>query len=81
LFQLSQDTFIDYSRTATALDKSGSAHNVALLQDEACFSLLHRRTSSRPQPFAVGSATLSTWFGPMGAEVDNGQLMGVWAQW
>ena len=79
---LFQDTFVDHSGTATTLDKSGFAHNVALLQDGACFSLLHRGTTSRPQPFEVGTgtATLSTWFWPMGAEVHNGELSVVWAK-
>jgi hypothetical protein len=77
---LFQDTFIDHSGTATTLDKASFAHNVAMIEDNGCFSLLHQGSTSRPAPFepGTGTATLSTWFWPMGGEVHNGQLHVVW---
>lgn len=79
---LFQDTFIDHSGTASTLDKASFSHNAALLQEGRCFSLLHRGTTSRPQPFerGTGTTTLSTWFWPMGGEVHNGELHVVWVQ-
>ncbi len=73
---LFQDTFIDHSGTAGTLDKSSFAHNVAVVEQDGCFTLLHRGSTSRPTPFepGTGSATLSTWFWPMGGEVLDGEL-------
>ncbi len=79
---LFQDAFIDHSGTAGDLGRSGFAHNAALVQDGNCFRLLHRGTTSRPQPFEEGngSSTLSTWYWPMGGEVHNGRLYVFWAR-
>ncbi len=79
---LFQDTFIDHSGTAGTLDKASFAHNVAMIEDNGCFSLLHQGSTTRPTPFeqGTGSTTLSTWFWPMGGEVHDGQLHVVWVK-
>lgn len=79
---LFQDTFLDHSGTASTLDKSSFAHNVAVLEQNGCFTLLHRGSTTRPTPFepGTGSSTLSTWFWPMGGELIDGQVRVVWAQ-
>ena len=79
---LFQDTFIDHSNTASSLGAASFAHNTALVQEGRCFRLLHGGTPSRPVPFenGTGSATLTTWFWPMGGEVHDGQLFVFWAR-
>ncbi len=79
---LFQDTFIDHSNTATTLDKASFAHNSALIQDGNCFRLLHRGTTTKPEPFELGTGTqtLATWFWPMGGELIDGQLYVFWAR-
>jgi hypothetical protein len=79
---LFQDAFIDHSGGATSLGQAGFAHNVALVQEGGCFTLLHGGTPARPEPFesGTGSRTLSTWFWPMGGEVHDGRLHVFWAQ-
>ncbi len=79
---LFQDTFIDHSGTATTFGAASFAHNVALIEQDGCFTLLHRGSATRPAPFeqGTGSATLSTWFWPMGGEVHDGRLVVVWAK-
>ena len=41
---LFQDTFLDTAGNADRLDQASFAHNTAMLQDGACFTLLHRGT-------------------------------------
>ena len=79
---LFQDTFIDHSGTATTLGAAGFAHNAAMIQNGACFTLLHRGTSAAPTSFepGIGERTLSRWFWPMGGEVHGNQLFVFWAQ-
>ncbi len=79
---LFQDAFIDHSGGATTLAQASFAHNVALVQDGGCFRLLHGGSVAAPAPFepGTGSATLSTWFWPMGGEVHDGRLYVFWAR-
>jgi hypothetical protein len=79
---LFQDTFIDQSGTASTLDRASFVHNAALVQDGACFRLLHAGTAERPQPFESGdgTATLTRWFWPMGGELHDGVLVVFWAE-
>jgi hypothetical protein len=79
---LFQDAFVDHSGGAVTLGQSAFAHNVALLQEDGCFRLLHRGSTARPEPFetGTGSRTLSTWFWPMGGEMHDGLLHVFWVQ-
>ena len=79
---LFQDTFIDHSGTATTLGAASFVHNVAMIEDNGCFTLLHRGSTTRPAPFeaGTGTATLSTWFWPMGGEVHDGRLHVFWVK-
>ena len=79
---LFQDTFIDQSGTATTLDRANFVHNSALVQEGACFRLLHGGTAAAPTPFepGTGTRTLSTWFWPMGGEMHDGRLYVFWAE-
>jgi hypothetical protein len=77
-----QDAFIDHSGGATRLGQARFAHNIALLQEGACFTLLHRGTAAAPASFEGGSGErpLARWFWPMGGEVSGGQLLVFWAE-
>ncbi|WP_420450924.1 hypothetical protein [Ilumatobacter sp.] len=79
---LFQDAFVDHSGTASRLDAASFAHNVALVQDGACFRLLHGGTTTRPTPFepGTGTRTRGTWFWPMGGEVHGGRLHVFWVE-
>ncbi len=79
---LFQDAFIDHSGAATTLSQASFAHNVAMVQEGSCFRLLHRGSAGAPAPFepGTGSATLSTWFWPMGGELHDGRLHVFWAR-
>lgn len=77
-----QDTFLDHTGRAVSLDQSAFVHNTAMLQDGACFTLLHRGTAEMPQSFepGTGEQRLRTWFWPMGGEVADGRLQVFWAE-
>jgi len=79
---LFQDTFVDHSNTVTTLDAARFVHNAALIQDGNCFRLLHGGSVDRPESFeqGTGTATLSTWFWPMGGEVHDGRLHVFWVR-
>lgn len=79
---LFQDAFVDHSGGAVELGQAGFAHNVAMVQDGACFSVLHRGSIFAPQPFetGTGSATRTRWFWPMGGETHGGRLTVFWAE-
>ena len=79
---LFQDAFIDHSGTVSNLGKSGFAHNVAFIQDGACFTLLHRGSVARPSQFESGTGTdpANHWFWPMGGELVNGRLQVFWVE-
>jgi hypothetical protein len=79
---LFQDTFVDHSGTAGSLDRASFVHNAALVQHGTCFTLYHRGTASRPEPFepGAGGSTLRRWYWPMGGELVNGQLHVFWAE-
>ncbi len=79
---LFQDTFVDHSGTVTHLGKSSFAHNVAMVQDGACFTLYHRGTTGRPSAFEQGDGDAPTkkWFWPMGGELANGRLWVFWVE-
>ena len=77
-----QDTFLDYSGTATNLSQSVFAHNTAMIQDGSCFTLYHRGTINAPTSFEPGTGgnPVAKWFWPMGGQTFNGQLHMFWAQ-
>ncbi len=77
-----QDTFIDPGGSASTLRQSHFAHNAVLVQDGACFSLLHRGTAANPAAFEQGNGDdpLKKWFWPMGGETFNGVLTMFWAE-
>ncbi len=79
---LFQDTFIDYSGLATRLDHAVFVHNAALIQDGACFQLLHRGSADRPASFenGLGERRLTRWFWPMGGELTNAGLQVFWVE-
>jgi hypothetical protein len=79
---LFQDTFIDQSGTADSLGGASFVHNAALVQDGACFRLVHGGTPERPAPFedGTGTTTLSRWFWPMGGERHGDVLHVFWAE-
>ena len=64
------------------LDQAAFAHNVAMVQDGSCFTLLHHGTAAAPSSFeqGVGEQTLRTWFWPMGGELVGDTLYVFWAQ-
>ena len=77
-----QDAFLDPSGAATRLDQSFFAHNLLLIQDGKCFTMLHRGSSAKPTSFEPGSgeSPLSKWFWPMGAETTGGRVKMFWAE-
>jgi len=77
-----QDAFIDPSGAATRLDQSFFAHNLLLIQDGKCFTMLHRGKAAKPTSFEPGNgeSPLSKWFWPMGAETSGGQVKMFWAE-
>ncbi len=79
---LFQDTFLDPTGNATRLDQASFAHNTAMVQNGACFTLLHRGTATAPASFepGTGERTLSRWFWPLGGETAGGQLRVFWAE-
>ncbi|MEZ5298708.1 MAG: hypothetical protein R2697_21230 [Ilumatobacteraceae bacterium] len=80
---LFQDTFIDHSGTVNSLAKSRFVHNAALVQDGKCFRLLHRGTTTKPEPFEIGdgrSSTRETWWWPMGGEIVGDDLFVFWVE-
>ena len=79
---LFQDTFLDHTGNAERLDQSSFAHNTAMLQEGACFTLLHRGTAEAPTSFepGTGERTLATWFWPLGGETRDGLLRVFWAE-
>jgi len=79
---LFQDTFIDHGGGATTFDGAAFAHNTALVQEGACFTLLHRGSAAAPASFepGTGERRLATWFWPMGGEAVDGRLQVVWAE-
>ncbi len=79
---LFQDTFIDHTGNARRLDEAAFAHNTALLQHGACFTLLHRGTPAAPSSFepGTGEAILTRWFWPLGGETSGGVVRILWAE-
>ncbi|MGD9705718.1 MAG: hypothetical protein AB7Q42_17355 [Acidimicrobiia bacterium] len=79
---LFQDAFLDHSGGAERLSQARFAHNIALVQDGACFTLQHRGTAAIPTSFegGTGEQPLTRWFWPMGGEVSNGRLQVFWAE-
>ncbi|HRE00343.1 MAG TPA: hypothetical protein PLV68_03535, partial [Ilumatobacteraceae bacterium] len=79
---LFQDTFVDYSAAATTLDKAAFTHNTAMIQEGACFTLLHRGTIARPTSFeqGTGEARLGKWFWPMGGQTFGNRVYVFWAE-
>ena len=77
-----QDAFVDPSGAATRLDQSFFAHNLLLIQDGQCFTMLHRGTAAKPTSFEPGNgeSPLSKWFWPMGAETSGGRVKMFWAE-
>jgi len=77
-----QDAFIDQTGGATRLDQSFFVHNMALLQDGACFKMLHRGTAGVPASFEQGTGEnrATVWFWPMGAQTVGNRLTMFWAQ-
>ncbi len=78
-----QDAFVDHSGTVDTLGSARFVHNAALVQQGACFQLLHGGSADRPDAFEVGdgSADLRTkWYWPMGGELVDGQLWVFWAE-
>ncbi|HQZ35074.1 MAG TPA: hypothetical protein PK020_11655 [Ilumatobacteraceae bacterium] len=77
-----QDAFLDPSGAATRLDQSFFAHNLLLIQDGKCFTMLHRGTAAKPTSFEPGNgeSPLSKWFWPMGAETSGGRVKMFWAE-
>ncbi len=54
---LFQDTFIDHTGVVSNLGKARFVHNAALLQTGRCFTLLHRGSTAKPEPFELGDGT------------------------
>jgi hypothetical protein len=80
---LFQDAFLDHSGTTVTLDSSRFIHNVAMLQEGSCFTLLHRGTAERPLPFEVGDGSVDVrtkWLWPMGGELVDDRLYVFWAE-
>ena len=79
---LFQDTFVDYSGTATSLGQASFDHNTALVQDGACFTLYHRGTIASPTSFenGTGESRLAKWFWPMGGQTFGGKVYVFWAE-
>ena len=79
---LFQDTFVDYSGTATNLGQAVFAHNTALVQDGACFTLYHRGSIGVPKSFenGTGESRLAKWFWPMGGQTFDGKVYVFWAE-
>ncbi|MCU1392619.1 MAG: hypothetical protein JWM34_1047 [Ilumatobacteraceae bacterium] len=79
---LFQDTFVDYSGTATNLSQATFDHNTAMVQDGACFTLYHRGSISKPTSFEQGTGenVKAKWFWPMGGETVDGKVYVYWAQ-
>ncbi|MDO8362970.1 MAG: hypothetical protein Q7V88_08730 [Actinomycetota bacterium] len=77
-----QDAFIDQSGAASRLDQAHFAHNIALIQDGNCFTMLHRGSAARPASFEQGNGEnpATKWFWPMGAETIGGRLQMFWAE-
>ncbi len=77
-----QDAFIDPTGVAARLDQSHFVHNLLLIQDGACFTMLHRGTATRPLSFEPGNGEnpTSKWFWPMGAETSGGKLRMFWVE-
>ncbi len=79
---LFQDAFLDHSGAAERLGQARFAHNVALVQDGACFTLFHRGTTAVPASFesGTGERPLSRWYWPLGGEASNGRLQVFWVE-
>jgi len=79
---LFQDTFVDYSGTATTLGQAAFGHNTAMVQDGSCFTLYHRGTIDNPKSFenGTGESRLSKWFWPMGGQTFGGKVYVFWAE-
>lgn len=77
-----QDAFIDQTGGAVRLDQSYFVHNLVLLQDGACFTMLHRGTAAAPASFEQGTGEnrATVWFWPMGAQTVGNRLTMFWAQ-
>ena len=77
-----QDAFIDPTGAAARLDQSHFVHNLLLLQDGACFTMLHRGAFDQPLSFEPGNGENPTkkWFWPMGAEASGGVLRMFWVE-
>lgn len=80
---LFQDVFLDHSGTKTTLGSSRFIHNGAMIQDGACFTLVHSGTADRPSPFENGDGSYdiqSKWLWPMGGELVGDRLYVFWAE-
>ncbi len=79
---LFQDAFLDHSGAGSRLDHAAFAHNVAMIQDGACFTLLHRGSPTVPASFepGTGERPLRTWFWPMGGELVGDTVVVFWVQ-
>ncbi len=79
---LFQDAFIDHSGAATKLNQAGFAHNIAMVQQGKCFTLLHRGTPKAPSSFDLGAGEDMRWrwFWPMGGELAGDRLYVFWAE-
>jgi hypothetical protein len=80
---LFQDTFLDHSGVVSNLGNARFVHNAAMLQTGKCFTLLHRGTPAKPEPFEIGDGTGTVgkkWFWPMGGEMGMGQLWVYWVE-
>lgn len=79
---LFQDTFIDYSGLAANLGQAVFAHNTAMVQDGACFTLYHRGAITAPTSFEDGTGEnwKAKWWWPMGGETVDGKVYVFWAQ-
>jgi hypothetical protein len=77
-----QDAFIDPPGSATRLDQAHFAHNIALIQDGACFTLLHRGSADAPQAFEPGNGgkALQRWFWPKGGETAGNRVSMFWVE-
>jgi hypothetical protein len=77
-----QDAFIDPTGVASRLDQSHFVHNLVLVQEGACFTMLHRGTAARPLSFEPGNGEkpISKWFWPMGAHTAGNRLSMFWVE-
>jgi hypothetical protein len=77
-----QDAFLDQSGGATRLDQSSFVHNLLLVQDGRCFTMLHRGTAAKPVSFerGTGEDVPRVWFWPMGGQRVGNTLMMFWVQ-